>query len=118
MVFQGCELSVAHIRFSQMQCTDAIKREGESIGRWCRRYFDISRREERRSPLRFHQCFGQRANLLAWHIAILPFEKLVHRAPATLAFGSGHFPFMGGEQRTRESRERDERRATGERPGR
>src|ERR1700681_4938188 len=29
----------------------------------------------------FHQCFGQYVNLLAWHIAILPFEKLVHRAP-------------------------------------
>jgi hypothetical protein len=70
-----------------------------------------------------HRCvsitsFGQRVNLLAWDIAILPFEKLVHRAPATLAFGSGHFPFMGGEQRTSESREGDERRATGERPGR
>ena len=36
---------------------------------------------ERRSPLRFHQRFGQRVNLLAWHIAILPFEKLVYRAP-------------------------------------
>jgi hypothetical protein len=86
-----------------MRFTDAIKCEDESIGRWCRRYFNISRREERRSQLRFHQCFGQRVNLLAWHIAILPFEKLVHRAPATLAPGSGHFPFMGGEQRTGES---------------
>ena len=103
MFFQGCELSLAHIRFSQMRYTDAIKCEGESIGRWCRRYFGISRREERRSPLRFHQCFGQRVNLLAWHIAILPFEKLVHRAPASLASGSGHFPFIGGEQRTGES---------------
>jgi hypothetical protein len=65
----------------------------------------------------FPSMLGQRVNLLAWHIAILPFEKLVLRAPATLAFGFGHFPFMGG-QRTRESRERDERRATGERPGR
>jgi hypothetical protein len=49
------------------------------------------------------QCFGQRVNRLAWRIAILPFEKLVHMAPATLAPGSGHFPFMGGEQRSGES---------------
>jgi len=44
-----------------MRYTDAIKREGESIGRWCRRYFGISRCDERRSHLRLHQCFGQRA---------------------------------------------------------
>jgi hypothetical protein len=27
----------------------AFKREGESIGRWCRRYFGIGRRDDRRS---------------------------------------------------------------------
>jgi hypothetical protein len=111
------ELSLAHIRFSQMRYTNAIKCESESIGRWCRRCFGISRREARRSPLRFRQCFGQRANLIAWRIAILPFEKLVHRAPATLASGSGHFPFYG--RRTtyggvvRTGREKSNRRTTG-----
>jgi len=117
MVFQGCELSLAHIRFSQMRYTDAIKCESESIGRWCRRCFGISRREARRSPLRFRQCFGQRANLIAWRIAILSFEKLVHRAPATLASGSGHFPFYGRRTASggvvRTGREKSNRRTTG-----
>jgi hypothetical protein len=118
MVFQGCELSVAHSDLlrcdTQMPSNvkanlldDGVVDTLVSVGA-----------KSGASPLRFHHCFGQRVNLLAWDIAILPFEKLVHRAPATLAFGSGHFPFIGGEQRTRESRERDERRATGERPGR
>jgi len=51
----------------------------------------------------FPSMLRTRVNLLAWHIAILPFEKLVHMATATLAPGSGHFPFMGGEQRSGES---------------
>ena len=49
------EFSVAHIRFNRMRYTSGIKREGKSIGRWCRRYVGISRRDERRSHLRFHQ---------------------------------------------------------------
>src|ERR1700720_196771 len=35
------EFYVAHIRFNRVRCTDAIKREDESIGRWYRRYFGI-----------------------------------------------------------------------------
>src|SRR5712692_7419463 len=58
-----------------MRYTDAIKREGESIGRWCRRYLGISRRDERRSHFRFHQRLGQRANPLAQL-----FKKLVNKA--------------------------------------
>jgi hypothetical protein len=103
MVFQGCELSLAHIRFSQMRYTDAIKCEGESIGRWCRRYFGISRREERGSPLRFHSMLRTARESPRVAHRHPPFEKLVHRVPAILAPGSGHFPFMGGEQRTGES---------------
>jgi hypothetical protein len=57
-----------------MRYTDAIKREGESIGRWCRRYVGISRRDERRSQFCFHQCVGQRSNLLAQL-----FEKVVNK---------------------------------------
>src|ERR1700730_14891684 len=58
----------------RMRYTDAIKREGESIGRWCRRYVGISRRDERRSQFCFHQCVGQRSNLLAQL-----FEKVVNK---------------------------------------
>src|SRR5882757_3869206 len=35
-----------------MRYTDAIKREGKSIGPWCRRYFGISRREVPRPRVR------------------------------------------------------------------
>jgi len=62
-----------------MRYTDAIKRDGESIGRWCRRYFGISGCDEQRSHFRFHQRLGQRANPLAQHIAILLFEKLANK---------------------------------------
>jgi hypothetical protein len=58
----------------RMRSTDVIKREGESIGRWCRRYVGISRRDERRSQFCFHQCVGQRSNLLAQL-----FEKVVNK---------------------------------------
>ena len=40
-------------------------REGKTIGRWCRRYFGIKRRDERRLHFRFRQRLGQRADLLA-----------------------------------------------------
>jgi hypothetical protein len=43
----------------------------KSIGRWCRRYFGIGRRDELRSHFRLRQRLGQRANSLAQHIAIL-----------------------------------------------
>jgi len=44
-----------------MRYTGGIKREGESIGRWCRRYVGISRRDERRSHFGLHQCLRQSA---------------------------------------------------------
>src|SRR5258705_10696469 len=51
LVIPGCALSVAHL-IQLVRYTDAIKREGKSIGRWCRRYFGISRREARRLRVR------------------------------------------------------------------
>jgi hypothetical protein len=64
--------------------SDAIhrcgKREGESIGRWCRRYFWIGQRDQRRLHFCSHSRFEQRANPLTQQIATLLFEKLVNKA--------------------------------------
>ena len=70
----AAQRAVAGLRLNRMRYTDAIKRDSESIGRWYRRYFGISRRDERRSHLRLHQRFGQRAHPLAQLL-----EKLVNK---------------------------------------
>jgi hypothetical protein len=57
-----------------MQYTDAIKREVESIGQWCRRYFGISGCDEQRSHFRFHQRRDS-VRIPVQRIAVLLFEK-------------------------------------------
>ena len=58
----GLPALVAYPIQSNMRYADGIKRENESIERWCRRYFGISGCDEQRSHVRFHQRLGQRAN--------------------------------------------------------
>ena len=53
-------------------------REGKTIGRWCRRYFGIKRRDERRLHFRFRQRLGQRADLLAQLFAKLSTMRVTH----------------------------------------
>jgi hypothetical protein len=56
------------------------KREGESIGRWYRRYFGISRRDERVHTFVSINASRSVRTPFAQHIAIRLIEKLVNNA--------------------------------------
>ena len=56
-------------------------------------------------------------NLLAWHIAILPFEKLVHRAPRYFGVRLRTFSFLWAANRVRGSRENGTREEQLEKTG-
>src|ERR1700738_4065548 len=77
-----------------MRYTGGIKRDGESIGRWCRRYIGISRRDERRSHFRFHQCLRQlRVEPLSTYLEGGERRRRLSRGHSDTIYVSGLPPF-------------------------
>src|SRR5260370_31652729 len=131
-----------------MRYTDAIKREAESIGQWCRRYFGMMdvRGHSSRSTLRYLATPNEGANATSYagscykkwsdrvsFMSDLPISCRTHNEGIGRRFTVGNMggmrrvtksnllalisdPFMRDGQSTRESREEDERRVSGERP--